>query len=158
MASSHGNPEHLLPPTYKSLISAWLAEDCPGYDYGGFVVGESPSEAKLLGKSEVGSVCFPSLLLPTVSSNLTTYRACWPESPSSTRCSISWVVSTFFPPFPHHPSRPNPRMIQPAANTQEKSNLAYHRRHLHPGRGPKNALRNSDRTDPEDPPRRARRT
>ncbi|CEL06659.1 Putative Nicotinate-nucleotide pyrophosphorylase [carboxylating] [Aspergillus calidoustus] len=52
MASSHGDPRHLLPTSYKRLISEWLEEDCPSFDYGGFVVGESEGEAKLLGKSE----------------------------------------------------------------------------------------------------------
>ncbi|KAL2816320.1 nicotinate-nucleotide pyrophosphorylase [Aspergillus granulosus] len=52
MASSHGDLRHLLPASYKRLISDWLEEDCPSFDYGGFVVGESEGEAKLLGKSE----------------------------------------------------------------------------------------------------------
>ncbi|CBF82722.1 nicotinate-nucleotide diphosphorylase (carboxylating) [Aspergillus nidulans FGSC A4] len=52
MASAHGDLRHLLPATYKRLISDWLEEDCPSFDYGGFVVGESEGEAKLLGKSE----------------------------------------------------------------------------------------------------------
>lgn len=38
---------HLLPPTYKQTIAAWLAEDCPSFDYGGFVVGEELKEASL---------------------------------------------------------------------------------------------------------------
>ena len=41
---------HLLPPSWKSQVSAWLAEDTPSFDYGGFVVGEAPREAFLLGK------------------------------------------------------------------------------------------------------------
>lgn len=53
MASSHGDLAHLLPPTYKRLIASWLEEDCPSFDYGGFVVGESEGEARLLGKSKV---------------------------------------------------------------------------------------------------------
>ena len=51
MASNHGNVAHLLPQTYKRMVSTWLEEDCPSFDYGGFVVGESIAEAKLLGKS-----------------------------------------------------------------------------------------------------------
>ena len=51
MASSHGSVAHLLPQAYKRMVSAWLEEDCPSFDYGGFVVGESMAEAKLLGKS-----------------------------------------------------------------------------------------------------------
>lgn len=51
MASNHGSVAHLLPQTYKRMVSAWLEEDCPSFDYGGFVVGESMAEAKLLGKS-----------------------------------------------------------------------------------------------------------
>lgn len=35
------------------MIPAWLAEDTPSFDYGGFVVGEGQEEAILWGKSEV---------------------------------------------------------------------------------------------------------
>ncbi|KAL1963811.1 hypothetical protein VTN77DRAFT_7742 [Rasamsonia byssochlamydoides] len=52
MASAHGDLAHLLPLTYKRLIASWLEEDCPSFDYGGFVVGESEGEARLLGKSK----------------------------------------------------------------------------------------------------------
>lgn len=52
-ALAHGSVAHLLPPTYKRLVAEWLHEDTPSFDYGGFVVGEEVSEAKLLGKSEV---------------------------------------------------------------------------------------------------------
>lgn len=52
-APAHGAVAHLLPQTYKRYISEWLEEDTPSFDYGGFVVGEEVSEAKLLGKSEV---------------------------------------------------------------------------------------------------------
>jgi hypothetical protein len=52
-APAHGAVAHLLPQTYKRYISEWLEEDTPSFDYGGFVVGEEISEAKLLGKSEV---------------------------------------------------------------------------------------------------------
>ncbi|KAK3168083.1 hypothetical protein OEA41_004529 [Lepraria neglecta] len=51
MATSSGNVAHLLPQTYKRMVSTWLEEDCPSFDYGGFVVGEAMAEAKLLGKS-----------------------------------------------------------------------------------------------------------
>ncbi|KAI4921999.1 hypothetical protein J4E90_000427 [Alternaria incomplexa] len=51
-APAHGAVAHLLPQTYKRLVSEWLEEDTPSFDYGGFVVGEELSEAKLLGKSE----------------------------------------------------------------------------------------------------------
>ncbi|GAA5840128.1 hypothetical protein JCM9279_002285 [Rhodotorula babjevae] len=47
-----GNYAHLLPPSWKSVITAWLAEDTPSFDYGGFVVGETLEEATLWGKSE----------------------------------------------------------------------------------------------------------
>lgn len=57
MALSHGDLGHLLPLSYKRLITSWLEEDCPSFDYGGFVVGESEGEARLLGKSKV---CFCS--------------------------------------------------------------------------------------------------
>ncbi|KAI0796886.1 nicotinate-nucleotide diphosphorylase [Abortiporus biennis] len=42
--------EYLLPISWKSQVTAWLAEDTPSYDYGGFVVGEAEREAFLLGK------------------------------------------------------------------------------------------------------------
>ncbi|KAI9680832.1 MAG: hypothetical protein M1817_004272 [Caeruleum heppii] len=52
MASSHGLLPHLLPPTvYRRQITDWLAEDCPSFDFGGFVVGDRAGEARLLGKS-----------------------------------------------------------------------------------------------------------
>ena len=51
MATHHGILAHLLPQTYKRMVAAWLEEDCPSFDYGGFVVGEAILEAKLLGKS-----------------------------------------------------------------------------------------------------------
>jgi nicotinate-nucleotide pyrophosphorylase (carboxylating) len=53
MAAAHGNLAHLLPLNYKRLVSDWLEEDAPSFDYGGFVVGESDGEARLLGKSKV---------------------------------------------------------------------------------------------------------
>lgn len=48
-----GTYAHLLPPSWKAIITAWLAEDTPSFDYGGFVVGETLEEATLWGKSEV---------------------------------------------------------------------------------------------------------
>ncbi|KAL8683038.1 MAG: hypothetical protein Q9186_000948 [Xanthomendoza sp. 1 TL-2023] len=51
MAAEVGTVSHLLPPTYKRMVAAWLEEDCPNFDYGGFVVGEKVKEARLLGKS-----------------------------------------------------------------------------------------------------------
>lgn len=58
MASHHGNTAHLLPTGYKKMVSAWLEEDCPTFDHGGFVVGENMAEARLLGKSAVCSAFF----------------------------------------------------------------------------------------------------
>ncbi|KAF2862141.1 nicotinate-nucleotide diphosphorylase [Piedraia hortae CBS 480.64] len=46
-----GNPAHLLPPSWAKVVQAWLEEDTPSFDYGGFVVGEGPAEAHLLAKS-----------------------------------------------------------------------------------------------------------
>lgn len=54
MTFNFGSVNHLLPPSYKRMISAWLEEDCPSFDHGGFVVGEEVKEARLLGKSPVG--------------------------------------------------------------------------------------------------------
>lgn len=53
MASRFGDCAHLLNPSYKEDVKRWLAEDCPSFDYGGFVVGDAHTEAKLLGKSAV---------------------------------------------------------------------------------------------------------
>lgn len=50
-APAHGNPANLLPPSWKVTITGWLAEDTPSFDYGGFVVGDEPAEARLLAKS-----------------------------------------------------------------------------------------------------------
>lgn len=59
MASHHGVIAHLLPQAYKRMVAEWLEEDCPSFDYGGFVVGEKLAEATLLGKSAVSSaLCF----------------------------------------------------------------------------------------------------
>lgn len=55
-APARGAVAHLLPQMYKRYISEWLEEDTPSFDYGGFVVGDELSEAKLLGKSEVSAV------------------------------------------------------------------------------------------------------
>lgn len=50
-APAHGNPADLLPPSWTTTITSWLTEDTPSFDYGGFVVGSSPSTARLLAKS-----------------------------------------------------------------------------------------------------------
>ncbi|OAX44476.1 nicotinate-nucleotide diphosphorylase [Rhizopogon vinicolor AM-OR11-026] len=42
--------EHLLPPSWSAQVTAWLAEDTPSFDYGGYVVGEAQREAFLFGK------------------------------------------------------------------------------------------------------------
>ncbi len=47
----HGDLSHLLPPSWKTQVTSWLAEDTPSFDYGGFVVGEQPRTATLWGKS-----------------------------------------------------------------------------------------------------------
>lgn len=46
-----GSPAHLLPPSWKTQVTAWLAEDTPSFDYAGFVVGEGERTATLWGKS-----------------------------------------------------------------------------------------------------------
>lgn len=53
MATEFGNLSHLLPEGWKSMVTAWFQEDCPSFDYGGFVVGETPETATLFGKSKV---------------------------------------------------------------------------------------------------------
>jgi nicotinate-nucleotide pyrophosphorylase len=46
-----GDLSHLLPAAWKPQVTAWLAEDTPSFDYGGFVVGDEPNTATLWGKS-----------------------------------------------------------------------------------------------------------
>lgn len=82
-APAHGKVAHLLPLTYKRYVSEWLEEDTPSFDYGGFVVGEEQSEAKLLGKSEVRSQAQRifkadgSRVLLLVFHSLTKYSSSW---------------------------------------------------------------------------------
>lgn len=47
---------HLLPPSWKPQITAWLTEDTPSFDYGGYVVGEAHRTAHLLGKGDSEAV------------------------------------------------------------------------------------------------------
>jgi len=47
---------HLLPPSWKPQITAWLTEDTPSFDYGGYVVGEAQRTAYLLGKGDSEAV------------------------------------------------------------------------------------------------------
>ena len=51
MVLDHGSLEHLLPASWKTQVTAWLAEDTPSFDYGGFVVGSGQRTATLWGKS-----------------------------------------------------------------------------------------------------------
>ena len=48
---SKGSLADLLPPSWKSIVTSWLAEDTPSFDYAGFVVGSQPRTATLWGKS-----------------------------------------------------------------------------------------------------------
>lgn len=58
-APAHGQVAHLLPINYKRIVTQWLEEDTPSFDYGGFVVGDGEAEARLLGKSKVSaSSCY----------------------------------------------------------------------------------------------------
>ncbi|KAI0048021.1 nicotinate-nucleotide diphosphorylase [Auriscalpium vulgare] len=58
MAAGNTPPSyaHLLPPSWKTQVAAWLAEDTPSFDYGGYVVGEAHREAFLLGKGHQRAV------------------------------------------------------------------------------------------------------
>lgn len=53
MSKPLGTYAHLLPPSWKRVITDWLQEDTPSLDYGGFVVGDGQEEAFLWGKSDV---------------------------------------------------------------------------------------------------------
>jgi nicotinate-nucleotide pyrophosphorylase (carboxylating) len=50
--SGVGSYASLLPPSWKSQVTEWLAEDTPSFDYAGFVVGDTEREAYLFGKSD----------------------------------------------------------------------------------------------------------
>lgn len=50
-ALAHGRTADLLPPSWRAVIPAWLAEDTPSFDHGGFVVGSAPTTARLYAKS-----------------------------------------------------------------------------------------------------------
>ena len=43
---------HLLSTNYKRIISEYLEEDVPSFDYGGYVVGEDDQVAILYCKAE----------------------------------------------------------------------------------------------------------
>ncbi|KAF8320849.1 nicotinate-nucleotide diphosphorylase [Clavulina sp. PMI_390] len=47
---------HILPPSWETQVIAWLDEDTPSFDYGGYVVGEVEREAFLLGKGKTPAV------------------------------------------------------------------------------------------------------
>ncbi|KAK4051112.1 nicotinate-nucleotide diphosphorylase (carboxylating) [Microbotryomycetes sp. JL221] len=51
LPSSHGQLSHLLPVSWTSVVTSWLHEDSPTFDYGGFVVGEQTEQAFLWGKA-----------------------------------------------------------------------------------------------------------
>ncbi|KAF9057981.1 Quinolinate phosphoribosyl transferase [Panaeolus papilionaceus] len=62
--------EHLLPPSWKHQIAAWLEEDTPSFDYGGYVVGEVEREAFLLGKGKEPAVLAGSPFVTEIFSQL----------------------------------------------------------------------------------------
>jgi nicotinate-nucleotide pyrophosphorylase (carboxylating) len=53
MATELGDLSHLLPAGWSKIVTYWFEEDCPSFDYGGFVVGETAETATLYGKSQV---------------------------------------------------------------------------------------------------------
>ena len=55
--SNSPNLAHLLPPSWKTDIDRWYAEDTPSFDWGGLVVGEEEQEAFLWAKSGVSTSC-----------------------------------------------------------------------------------------------------
>ncbi|PPR04052.1 hypothetical protein CVT24_010627 [Panaeolus cyanescens] len=76
--SSTNSYEHLLPPSWKAQITAWLAEDTPSFDYGGYVVGEVEREAFLLGKGKQTAVLAGSPFVTEIFAQL--------------GCSVEWHV------------------------------------------------------------------
>lgn len=67
---SSNSYEHLLPPSWKHQIAAWLEEDTPSFDYGGYVVGEVEREAFLLGKGKEPAVLAGSPFVTEIFSQL----------------------------------------------------------------------------------------
>lgn len=49
-ASGPDNLSALLPPNWQEEVKRWIEQDMPKWDVGGFVVGEQPHHAMLLGK------------------------------------------------------------------------------------------------------------
>ena len=47
----------LLPPLWRETVRAYLRDDAPAFDVGGFVVGEAPREARLLCKHKGTEPC-----------------------------------------------------------------------------------------------------
>jgi nicotinate-nucleotide pyrophosphorylase (carboxylating) len=47
----------LLPPLWRETVRAYLHDDAPSFDVGGFVVGEAPREARLLCKHLGAAPC-----------------------------------------------------------------------------------------------------
>ena len=56
MSNPPNSYEHILPPSWKSQVAIWLAEDTPSFDYAGYVVGEVHREAFLFGKGHQDAV------------------------------------------------------------------------------------------------------
>ena len=79
MSSPTASLAHLLPPSWKSVICHWLAEDCPSFDYGGFVVGEAHRTAHLYAKSSgvLAGVPFFDAVFEALSS-------------SASKCTVQW--------------------------------------------------------------------
>ena len=50
VATSEPGLPNLLPPHWKNEIARYLEVDMPKWDVGGFVVGDEPHHAMLLGK------------------------------------------------------------------------------------------------------------
>jgi nicotinate-nucleotide pyrophosphorylase (carboxylating) len=61
---------HLLPPSWRTQVSAWLAEDAPSFDYGGYIVGEAEREAFLFGKGKQAAVLAGSPFFEEIFSQL----------------------------------------------------------------------------------------
>jgi hypothetical protein len=86
---------HLLPPSWKSVITSWLAEDTPSFDYGGFVVGEGEEEATLWGKSEVRICCIEGGDGGELTTWVLLIRVYWRVALSSMRSLLSWAARTY---------------------------------------------------------------
>jgi nicotinate-nucleotide pyrophosphorylase (carboxylating) len=84
---------HLLPPSWKSQLVAWLDEDSPSFDYGGFVVGEAQREAFLLGKGSKRAVLAGTPFVDEIFRHLDCMYVCTPRTRLPTQADAQPLIN-----------------------------------------------------------------